>query len=229
MTRRAAPRTRRPPGAAPTSRAHVPARAALRVAPSPVDGLLSFTGTASVTETQYEMWDHFGAYTEVVSAGAFAKTLARPDLDVPLVLDHDQMRRVARTTVGSLRLSETEAGLSVDADLDPEDLDVAYIVPKLRAGLIDEMSFAFWITDGQWSPDYSEFRINEAEIHRGDVAIVGWGANPYTDAGLTPEHQEQESAPEPPDRRLLLLDAALAVHTSHPRRSTPSLRKGNPS
>lgn len=143
--------------------------------------LLTFDGYASVTETAYDMWDMWGPYTEIISAGAFADTLARTDLDVPLVLQHQQLRRIARTTNGSLFLSEDDTGLHVLApELDPADADVAYIAPKLRSGLIDEMSFAFRIDAGQWSPDYTEFRINRTDIHRGDVAIVGFGANPAT-------------------------------------------------
>ena len=148
-------------------------------------GGVGFTGYASVYETPYNMWDDFGPYTEVVSAGAAANSLARADLDVPLVLGHDQLRRMARTTTGTLALSEDDIGLRVDADgMDPADADVAYIVPKLRAELIDEMSFAFRIVRGTWSPDYMEFRIIEVDIHRGDVAIVGWGANPNTTGSL---------------------------------------------
>jgi len=146
--------------------------------------LLEFAGYASVTEHAYEMWDFYGPYTEVVSASAFDDTLARADLDVPLVIAHDQTRRIARTTNGTLLLSIDDTGLAVRADLDPADVDVAYIAPKLRAGLIDEMSFAFRIDSGQWSPDYTEFRINKVDIHRGDVAIVGWGANPATSGSL---------------------------------------------
>ena len=143
-----------------------------------------FEGLASAYERSYEMYDIFGPYTEIVSAGAASQTLARADLDVPLVLQHDQMRRIARTTNGTLLLSESSDGLHVEAPtLDMGDQDVAYIVPKLRAGLIDEMSFAFRIVRGQWSPDYSEYRIEEFDLHRGDVAIVGYGANPYTEAG----------------------------------------------
>lgn len=142
---------------------------------------LSFHGVASVTERAYEMWDWYGPYTEIVSAGAFTETLARADLDVPLVLNHDSMRRIARTTTGTLFLTETDEGLDVLApDLDPTDADVAYILPKLRAGLIDEMSFMFRIDAGQWSPDYTEYRIERVDLHRGDVAIVGYGANPFT-------------------------------------------------
>jgi len=159
-------------------------------------GPIGFAGFASVTGQGYEMWDWAGPYTELVSPGAFAATLAQAGLDVPLVLQHNDLRRIARTTNGSLRLSEITdgetTGLWVEADLDPADDDVQYIVPKLRAGLIDEMSFKFMITAGQWSPDWMEYHIDAVDLHRGDVAIVGYGANPLTAgaglrAGVTPE------------------------------------------
>ncbi|HEU4422057.1 MAG TPA: HK97 family phage prohead protease [Pilimelia sp.] len=164
---------------------------------------LEFAGHASVTERAYEMWDFFGPYNEVISADAFDGTLARADLDVPLVLGHDQLRRIARTTNGTLDLSIDDAGLAVVARLDPTDADVAYIAPKLRAGLIDEMSFAFRIESGVWSPDYTEYRIDRIDLHRGDVAIVGYGANPYTDAGT-------RSASGGSPRARALLELAIA-------------------
>lgn len=186
------------------ARAIVRARIELREdAPAADDGgeiiesapaLLRFNGVASAYESPYEMYDAFGPYTEVVSAGAGAVSMARADLDVPLVLGHDQLRRMARTSTGTLRLSETEEGLIVDADLDPRDADVAYIAPKLRAKLVDEMSFAFRITSGQWSPDYSEYRIHAYDIHRGDVAIVGYGANPATTADVRSQRSDNARA-----------------------------------
>lgn len=165
----------------PVMRARIEIRAA-----AAGDGM-EFAGYASVTEAPYEMWDFFGPYTELVAQGAFAKTLAQPDLDVPLVLQHDSLRRIARTTNGTLQLSEDDQGLLSVAQLDPADVDVAYIAPKMRAGLIDEMSFMFSITAGQWSPDYTEYRISSVDIHRGDVAIVGYGANPATAAEMRSE------------------------------------------
>ncbi len=177
---------------------------------APADGeldapaLLSFHGVASAYEAPYEMWDMFGPYNEVVSPGAGARSMARSDLDVPFVLGHDQLRRMARTTNGTLTLTETDEGLIVDAPaLDPSDADVAYIAPKLRAGLVDEMSFAFRIVRGLWSPDYSEYRIEEYDIHRGDVAIVGYGANPTTSGAL--RSQRNDSA-----RARALLSLAIA-------------------
>lgn len=144
-----------------------------------------FIGIASAYEKPYVMYDMFGEYTEIVTAGAGAISLARVDLDVPLVLQHAQIRRIARTTTGTLTLAETDDALTVDApELDMRDQDVAYIVPKLIAKLVDEMSFAFRIIRGEWSPDWMTYRIHEYDIHRGDVSIVGFGANPHTIADL---------------------------------------------
>lgn len=192
---------------------HAGARATVRAALSGVQvreasdtGTLEFVGRATVYEQAYEMWDMFGPYTEVVTEGAGSDSLARADLDVPLVLGHDQLRRLARTSTGTLFLTESADGLDVRAPaLDPADYDVAYIAPKLRSGLIDEMSFAFRIESGQWSPDYTEYRINRYDIHRGDVAIVGYGANPYTGANL-----RQPAAAPASSRARALLEIALA-------------------
>jgi len=160
---------------------------------------LEFEGYATVYERGYEMWDWYGPYTEVMEAGAGEDSLKTPNLDVPLVLQHMQLHRIARTTNGSLLLSEDDNGLRTLApELDPTDLDVQLIAPKLRSGLIDEMSFAFRITEGVWSPDYTEYRIKSYDIHRGDVAIVGFGANPFTSGGLRAD----------PDLRSLLRDAS---------------------
>lgn len=184
---------------------------------------LTFEGVASVTGQAYEMYDAWGPYMETVRPGAFRESLARPDLDVPLVIGHDQLRRIARTgnTVSPLVLTEVETpkainqhsagatGLHVLApSLPADDVDVQAIAPKLRAGLISEMSFAFRIDAGSWSDDYTEFTIAMADIHRGDVAIVGYGANPYTTGGLRAPATSEERRRR---ARLAAVRAAAAI------------------
>lgn len=176
------------------SRAWTPghsARIEIREGAAGPAGPLVFDGFASVTDRSYEMWDAWGPYLEQVHIGAFTETLsANPD--VPLVLDHTSSRRIARTgnTASPLMLTEVTSGdttgLHVLAPaLDLGDPDTAYIVPKLRSGLIDEMSFRFMITSGRWDDSYEEYHIHAVDIHRGDVSIVGYGANPHTvGAGL---------------------------------------------
>jgi HK97 family phage prohead protease len=183
------------------------------------EGKLVFDGYSSVTDAPYEMWDWYGPYTEKVSPGAFATTLARVDLDVPLVLQHADLRRIARTTNGTLQLTEDDHGQHVLAPaLDPADHDVAYIVPKLRAGLIDEMSFKFMITKGSWSPDWMEYHIDEVDMHRGDVAIVGYGANPHTaGSGLRQAQTAADLARSLTDELAVELHGLLAARVRTPR------------
>jgi HK97 family phage prohead protease len=146
------------------------------------NGILTFTGYASVTETPYEMQDWLGDYTEVVRSGAFAKTLSEA-ADVPFKLNHDGMT-LARTKSGTMRLSEDSTGLHVEADLDPANGQVRDIRSAMERGDLDEMSFAFRVTRQEWSPDYSQRDITEVNLNKGDVSIVNYGANPHT-AGLT--------------------------------------------
>lgn len=151
------------------------------------DGMLEFGGSASVYNRFYDMWDMFGPYEEQVASGAGAVSLARLDLSVPLVIDHEPIRRLALTTLGNLKVYETPDALRVEATLDPADPDVAYAAPKVRSGLLSEMSFRFMIEEGEWNEDYTQFSIVRYDIHKGDVSIVGYGANPYTSGAVRSE------------------------------------------
>lgn len=151
-----------------------------------------FEGFASVTNQTYTMYDMFGEYEELVAGGAFEQTLAQADLDTPLVIDHVSSRRIARTgnALSPVELEEVLEGdttglRSVAPTLQLSDPDTAYIVPKLESRLIDEMSFRFTIEAGRWNEEFTQFTIQRVNIHRGDVSIVGYGANPHTvGAGL---------------------------------------------
>lgn len=163
---------------------HVRAATRIQYRAAQGDAGPGFTGYASVTEQGYEMWDFFGPYMEIVSAGGFGKTLASHP-EVPLVLQHYPQLRLAATWNETLALAEDDEGLRVDAEnLDMRVSYVADTVYNLERDLYREMSFMFWVTAGQWSPDYTEYRINEVDLNRGDVSIVGFGANPLTSAEL---------------------------------------------
>ncbi|MET9088138.1 HK97 family phage prohead protease [Streptomyces sp. NPDC004237] len=140
----------------------------------------TMSGYASVTEQPYEMWDWMGPYTEVVRQGAFAKTLAE-NPQVQLLLNHGGLS-MAYTKAGTLRLSEDETGLHMEADVNTSRSDIADMLAAVTDGAVDEMSFAFRVPAGRsmWSPDYDERSILEVDMHRGDVSVVNFGANPAT-------------------------------------------------
>lgn len=185
-------------------------------------GVSTIEGYASVVEEGYEMWDWAGVYTEVVRAGAFTRTLnATPQ--VQLLLNHGGLA-MAYTKAGSLRLSEDSTGLHIAADINTSRGDVSDMLTAIEDGNVDEMSFAFRVTRQQWSPDYDQRDITEVDIHRGDVSVVNFGANPATsvdavraqdferlDAGarlaLIERLQRSIAAPEPKPRSVALLRA----------------------
>lgn len=136
------------------------------------------SGYASTVNESYEMYDMFGPYTEIVDGGAFDRTL-RADPDVSFLVNHRGLT-MARTANGTLELSVDDQGLASDAYLNPSRTDVRDLVAAIEDGDITEMSFAFQIVRGSWSPDYEEYRILEVDLDRGDVSAVNYGANPNT-------------------------------------------------
>jgi HK97 family phage prohead protease len=139
-------------------------------------------GYASITEAGYEMYDAFGGYTEVVRAGAFAKTLAEQP-HVQLLLNHGGLS-MAYTKAGTLDLAEDEQGLHMRAEVNPARNDVRDMLTALQDGNVDEMSFAFRVMRQQWSPEYDQRDITEVSLHRGDVSVVNFGANPETSVAM---------------------------------------------
>ena len=196
-------------------------------------GLFTFEGMASVYEPSdhgqdghvcrgYQMWDMFGPYTEYVHLGAGTASLANPQLDVPLVTDHRSLQRLARTgnVTSPLYLTEHNDGDTLGLHVLAPALSLdnpfyAQVHYGLTTQLLDEMSFRFMITGGSWSDDWTEYHIHGYDIHRGDVAIVGYGANPFTaGSGLRSSSRAAQRAadvdPRVAEREALhrLLDAA---------------------
>ena len=72
--------------------------------------------------------------------GAFTDTISRDD--VVFLINHAGLP-LARTHSGTLQLSEDANDLKVRAFLDASDPDVCSIIPKMKRGDLDKMSFAF--------------------------------------------------------------------------------------
>lgn len=141
----------------------------------------TLSGYASTFNQPYDM----GWYREKVAPGAFKRSLGQTP-DVRLLINHDGLP-LARTTSGTLTLSEDERGLKVDARLDPSDPDVAALLPKMRRGDLNQMSFGFRLmgdTGDEWSKDMSERTLRALDIHDGDVSVVTYPANPGTHAAV---------------------------------------------
>lgn len=182
-----------------------PFKAELRAQPVIINDQerVKLVGCASVVEKRYRMYDMFGEYDEVVDQKAFNGTLSRTP-DVAYLTNHRGLT-MARTTNQTLMLAADSKGLQTEAYVNPKRSDVNDLVTAIEDGDITEMSFAFQILDGEWSDDFTEFRILEVELDRGDVSAVNYGANPYTSvaARQTEVMQDFRRLPEGAQREAL--------------------------
>ncbi|OBK89453.1 hypothetical protein A5649_13455 [Mycolicibacter heraklionensis] len=137
----------------------------------------------------FEPYEMYGGpancgWIEQIGRNAFDRTL-REQPDLHLLVNHEGLP-LARTGSGTLELSVDDHGLKVRAELDRSDPDVQQLEPKMRRGDMNEMSFAFRVKAQTWSaaPGYddpqSQRTITEVSLHKGDVSVVNWGANPTT-------------------------------------------------
>lgn len=130
---------------------------------------------------------------EQIAPGAFAR--AAGEDDVVFLYNHNEDTVMARTSSGTLRLSEDKNGLKVRADLDPDDSDVARLLPKLERGDVSKMSFAFSVAKESWETldDGDELRTVEDVKPLWDVSAVTFPAYSGTDAALRAQAEARQA------------------------------------
>ena len=142
------------------------------------DGM-TFSGYAAVFNSDSEPLP----FIERIQPGAFQRTLNSRN-EIKMFVNHDTSRILASKRAGTLRLSEDQHGLRVDADL-PDTTDGRDMAVLLQRGDIDSMSFGFSIPKGgdSWSDDGQRRELHEVRLH--EVSIVtGFPAYAATTAAV---------------------------------------------
>ena len=146
-------------------------------------GEIRVVGYAAIfgEETAIGPLDSWG-WGEVIERGAFTEALKRGD-DVTFLVNHEGLP-LARTTSGTLSLTEDQRGLKVETVLDGNDPDVKRILPKMARGDLSKMSFAFRSEKQEWDEtgDYPVRTLKAVELF--DVSIVTNPAYEGTEIGL---------------------------------------------
>ena len=147
-------------------------------------------GYAALFDTPTNIGD---AFIEQIARGAFKNALARGD-DVEFLINHGGLP-IARSTAGNLTLEEDDKGLKMRAVLDPSDPDVMRIVPKMRAGMLDQMSFAFQATGQRWDTPAEGMDVRTiTDVMLYDVSVVNRGAYPETSIALRSREEAKAEA-----------------------------------
>ncbi|MBB4185832.1 hypothetical protein GGE07_002482 [Sinorhizobium terangae] len=142
------------------------------------DGGIKVSGYAAVFNQETDIG---GWFREVIEPGAFAEAIGRDD--VVFLVNHDGLP-LARTRSGTLKLSEDDHGLRIETELDGDDPDVQAIVPKMKRGDLDKMSFAFWAEVQEWDDTQDPPRRTVKKARLYDVSIVTTPAYEGTEIGL---------------------------------------------
>lgn len=101
-----------------------------------------------------------GGFTETILPGAFRASLAAGK-DVLALVDHNPGALLARTSSGTLRLSEDARGLAFEIDL-PDTTLGRDILALAERGDLGGMSFGFKVTEERWpARDRRELRAVE--------------------------------------------------------------------
>jgi len=154
------------------------------------ENVIKVSGYAAVFNQDAEIGDWF---IERIAPGAFSDAITRDD--VVFLINHEGLP-MARTRSKTLTLSEDDRGLFMESELDPDDPDVKLIIPKMRRGDLDKMSFRFTPIKQEWD-DSGDIPIRTLlECGLSDVSIVTFPAYEGTDIALR-SLQEHRSANQP--------------------------------
>ncbi len=141
------------------------------------DGAGTLIGHAAVFESLSE---DLGGFREIITKGAFRDVLKG---DVVALFNHDPNEIFGRTTAGNLRLSEDDIGLRMELDL-PDTSDAKDLAAKVRQGIINGMSFSFFVGEETIDRDAKPvIRRIERVSELFDVGPVTFPAYPATDVG----------------------------------------------
>ena len=147
----------------------------LRAADNAVDAPMQFSGYAAVFNSPSEPLP----FIETIAPGAFRRSL-NSGREVRLFINHDMGQPLATTRNGSMRLTEDERGLKVDATL-PDTTAARDLATLIESGVVHSMSFGFSIPSGgdAWSDDGNSRELRECILHECSI-VTGFPAYPAT-------------------------------------------------
>ena len=123
-------------------------------------------------------------FVERIAPGAFGKSLRQRSKDVRLYINHNSDMVLASKRSGTLRLTEDDRGLRVEADL-PDTTAARDLKALMDSGVVSTMSFGFTVPRGgdKWSGDGMERTLTGINLHEVSV-VTGFPAYPQTTAAV---------------------------------------------
>ena len=137
---------------------------------------VTVSGTPIVYRRPYTVYDEMGHFSETMAPGVAASILST--CDTRFLFEHSGLP-LARTSSGTMTLTDTPAALQMAARLDPRITLASDLIHAIERGDVSQMSCGFIVADDEWNADYSERTIHSfSELL--DVSAVTYPASPTT-------------------------------------------------
>lgn len=195
-------------------------------------------GLGSVSNTITTIDDGWDVYTEEIVSGAWRQTIATGD--IRSMMNHDTNWLLGRTKSGTLRLAETDPGLTYEIDVNRDDPNAMSVHARVARGDIDGSSVWFRVVKQSWSfpadtndLEYPHRQILEGQLYEvGPVVFPAYETTTSAARALRPLDGALRSVGVAPERRarlaadLLLdpFDEALAAELRSMLGRSPELR-----
>jgi len=137
--------------------------------------------------------EDMGGFVEYIAPGAFDEALAAAD-DVRALYNHNPDMLLARTSSGTLSLTQDQTGLGVDFSL-PDTSVGRDLAVSLERGDVSQMSFAFTVAQDKWEErdDGPAIRTITQVARLYDVLPVTYPAYPDTSVALRSRDAARET------------------------------------
>jgi len=160
-------------------------------------GRVQINGYAAKFNAPSRLMHHpqYGEIREIIRPGAFTDTISKRNKfpeDVVANIDHDNDRILARTSGGTLRLSEDALGLRIEADL-ADTTRAKDLIADIKHRNYQGMSFAFTCQRELVREEKEQGWVRELhEATLFDVAVVVDPAYTQTSVGVAARSIERE-------------------------------------
>jgi HK97 family phage prohead protease len=147
------------------------------------DDAIVLTGTPIVYDTPYKVNGATGSFSETVQRGAASHLL---NSDVVLAWNHDtDAIPLARTSSGTLKLTDRAHGVDFEARLDPRNPSAVALESAVERGDVSQMSIGFTVAQDKWT---GTGQTRSRSIGRFgslvDISPVVWPASPTTSVSV---------------------------------------------
>jgi HK97 family phage prohead protease len=171
------------------------------------DGAFQLSGSPIMYSAEYRVVDPWGDFVERIHAGSLTDTLAR-GVDCRLLLNHEGLP-MARTTSGTMSLTDTPTALTFRATLDARQQLANDFYIAIQRRDLDQMSVGMIVGNDEWAEEGdTETRDIYGLSDLLDVSGVTYPASPSTSIAVAQRMALQQPIESRARARRLLADAS---------------------